>query len=96
MKIKAIIKNWIEKNIEYKQIFESGIEMNKFRRIIFSIQFFIIAFIFILFDLEIIILLTLLFYLNNYLFFIYLIFFIFFILISLIYEWKYNKLIWFK
>jgi len=67
-------------------MFESGIEINKFRRIIFSIQFFIIAFIFILFDLEIIILLTLLFYLNNYLFFIYLLFFIFFILVSLIYE----------
>lgn len=76
--------------------FECGFESLKLRRLPFSLNFFMITLIFVLFDLEIVILVAIIpfissFYLNLY--FISQLFLIF-MLIRLIIEWNLDKLKW--
>lgn len=75
--------------IEHKIVnssFECGIENNNLTRIPFSLQFFLIGLIFIIFDLEVIILLNFLPFSSSFNSLLILIIFILFVFFSLLYE----------
>lgn len=77
-------------------LFECGVDVQKYKQVSFSLQFFVIGIIFILFDLEIIFLVCIV-ITNNLFFYLYwLLLFMLFIYITLLYEWIFNKIIWFK
>lgn len=93
-----IFKDRPKKTFNRNLPFECGIENVFTRRPPFSLQFFILGLIFIIFDIEILITLFIVFNrldlnLLNYL--IFLIVFIIFLYLTLLLEWKSNKLIWF-
>jgi NADH:ubiquinone oxidoreductase subunit 3 (subunit A) len=75
--------------IEHKIVnssFECGIENNNLTRIPFSLQFFLIGLIFIIFDLEVIILLNFLPFYSSLIIVLLILFFICFVFFSLLYE----------
>jgi NADH-ubiquinone oxidoreductase chain 3 len=66
--------------------FECGIECNFFTRVPFSIQFFLVGVIFIIFDIEIIVILRFLFLQSHNTIIFSIVFFVIFIILRLIYE----------
>lgn len=86
------------KNLTRNLPFECGIENIFTRRPPFSLQFFILGLIFIIFDIEILITLFLLYNsldLNILSYLVFLVLFVIFLYATLLLEWKTNKLIWF-
>jgi len=77
------------------QPFECGIESIMLTRIRFSIQFFIIGLIFVVFDLEVVFLLGFI-PQTGLINIITTILFSLIMLLGLVYEWKINKLVWVK
>nr|QXJ80333.1 NADH dehydrogenase subunit 3 [Trichuris sp. LO613] len=85
-----------QKNNKENLSYECGFESYKTNRLPFSLNFFLYSIIFVLFDLEIIILVAMIpsllglqmnvFVLGNL--------FLFFMLLSLVMEWYFNKLMW--
>lgn len=89
----------IKKKINFEKIssFERGFNPKKIKRIPFNLRFFLIRIIFIIFDVEIALILPIIISINisniiNWL--IISVFFLIFLLIGLTYEWKKGALIW--
>nr|YP_010586452.1 NADH dehydrogenase subunit 3 [Paduniella communis]UZZ44253.1 NADH dehydrogenase subunit 3 [Paduniella communis] len=95
--LNIIISKKIKKNQEKNSTFECGFNPNSKSRLPFSIHFFIITMLFLIFDIEITILLPFLLTMNNCNMFNYMLMFYFFLIIliaSIIHEWNQNILNW--
>nr|YP_010692531.1 NADH dehydrogenase subunit 3 [Aonchotheca putorii]WBV76987.1 NADH dehydrogenase subunit 3 [Aonchotheca putorii] len=79
-----------------KYSFECGFESFKLNRLPFSLNFFMISLIFVLFDLEIVILVAMMSYVSSFYLNLYIMsqLFLVFMLLSLLIEWNLGKLKW--
>nr|UNO31819.1 NADH dehydrogenase subunit 3 [Liposcelis bostrychophila] len=76
--------------------FECGISSNFSSRIFFSLPFFLITLLFLMFDVEIILLFVLIFSDLSMMFFLLYVVILFLLIASLLMEWYYGSLVWVK
>nr|AJP00045.1 NADH dehydrogenase subunit 3 [Orseolia oryzae] len=97
MKISLILSLKLKLNMEKLSSFECGFNSIYYKRMPFSIRFFLITIIFLIFDIEIVLLLPMIFsfYFSNQIIWFYSsFFFILVLIIGLFYEWKNGALNW--
>nr|YP_009725536.1 NADH dehydrogenase subunit 3 [Homoeoxipha nigripes]QHQ73127.1 NADH dehydrogenase subunit 3 [Homoeoxipha nigripes] len=97
MILSNILSKKLINNREKNSPFECGFDPKSSARTPFSLQFFMIAMIFLIFDIEIALILPIfiiLNYSNNFIWFLTSSFFLFILLIGLYYEWKQGMLSW--
>nr|UAA82133.1 NADH dehydrogenase subunit 3 [Odontofroggatia galili] len=99
MMLNFILTKKMMKNREKSSPFECGFDNQSINRLPFSLQFYLISVIFLIFDVEITIILPMMFYDYNYLlnkFYLNLILIILILIFGLFIEWYEGALNWFK
>nr|UAA82171.1 NADH dehydrogenase subunit 3 [Walkerella microcarpae] len=96
--INQLISKKMNKNREKMSPFECGFDPMSNNRLPFSLSFYLISIIFLIFDIEIAMILPMIMYKFNmyYMFFFNLLFIMMILLLGLYMEWKEGALMWFK